>query len=98
MRVVSNTSPISNLAIIGRLELLQRRYQIVRIPPAVRRELEALSHPTAKRAVDDALATGWIRTEELLHPVSTLAAQLDPGETEAIALALQNQADVLLMD
>ena len=26
MRVVSNTSPISNLAIIGRLDLLKRRY------------------------------------------------------------------------
>jgi len=35
MRVVSNTSPISNLAIIGRLELLKRRYGAVRIPPAV---------------------------------------------------------------
>jgi predicted nucleic acid-binding protein len=29
MRVVSNTSPISNLAIIGRLGLLKHRYGIV---------------------------------------------------------------------
>ena len=26
MRVVSNTSPVSNLAIIGRLDLLKQRY------------------------------------------------------------------------
>jgi uncharacterized protein len=41
MRVVSNTSPISNLAIIGRLELLKRRYGTVRIPPAVAAELSS---------------------------------------------------------
>jgi predicted nucleic acid-binding protein len=29
MRVVSNTSPISNLAIIGRLPLLRRRYGVL---------------------------------------------------------------------
>jgi len=44
MRVVSNTSPLSNLAIIGRLDLLKQRYGTVRIPPAVARELSALSH------------------------------------------------------
>jgi len=48
MRVVSNTSPISNLAIIGRLDLLKRRYGVVRIPFAVAAELSALSHPPAK--------------------------------------------------
>jgi len=33
IRVVSNTSPLSNLAVIGRMELLQHRYGTVRIPP-----------------------------------------------------------------
>lgn len=42
MRVVSNTSPLSNLAIIGRLDLLKQRYSTVRVPPAVSRELAAL--------------------------------------------------------
>jgi predicted nucleic acid-binding protein len=35
MRVVSNTSPISNLAIIGRLHLLKGRYGRLFVPPAV---------------------------------------------------------------
>ena len=56
MRAVSNTSPISNLAIIGRLNLLQRRYGTVRIPPAVAAELSALSHPAAKARITAALA------------------------------------------
>jgi len=38
MRVVSNTSPISNLAIIGRLSLLRQRYGRVTVPPEVARE------------------------------------------------------------
>ena len=32
MRAVSNTSPISNLAIIGRLSLLRQRYGRVVVP------------------------------------------------------------------
>jgi hypothetical protein len=34
MRVVSNTSPVSNLAIIARLDLLHRRYGTIYIPSA----------------------------------------------------------------
>ena len=45
MLIVSNTSPISNLAVIGRLEFLQRRYGLIRIPSAVADELGALTHP-----------------------------------------------------
>ncbi len=51
MLVVSNTSPISNLAIVGRLELLKRRYGIVRCGLAVAGVLGELIH--AKHA-------GWI--------------------------------------
>ncbi len=38
MRVVSDTSPISNLAIIDRLELLSKRYRAVCVPPVVAAE------------------------------------------------------------
>jgi predicted nucleic acid-binding protein len=38
MRVVSNPSPRSNLAIIGRLDLLKQRYGMVQIPPVVAQE------------------------------------------------------------
>ena len=33
MLVVSNTSPLSNLAIIGRLDLLREQLRVVTIPP-----------------------------------------------------------------
>jgi uncharacterized protein len=98
MRAVSNTSPISNLAIIGRLDLLRRRYGTVRIPPAVAAELSALTHVAAKARIAAALAEGWL-VEERVPPCSPrLPFPLDPGESEAIALALATRADVLLMD
>lgn len=39
MSVVSNTSPISNLAKVGKINLLQQLYKTVLIPTAVHREL-----------------------------------------------------------
>jgi predicted nucleic acid-binding protein len=39
MPVVSNTSPISNLALIGRLDLLREQFRKILIPEAVDREL-----------------------------------------------------------
>ena len=44
MVVVSNTSPLSNLAIVGRLALLRDRFGAVLVPSAVRRELNQLRH------------------------------------------------------
>lgn len=98
MRVVSNTSPLCNLAIIDRLELLKQRYSRVRIPPAVARELSALTHPAAKARINTALTEGWLSVEAPTRPAPLLPYPLDAGETEAIALALSTKADVLLMD
>jgi len=99
MLAVSNTSPISNLAIIGRLEFLQRRYAVVHIPPAVKDELSALTHPFGSSCIQAALSDRWLLVEPLSAAVSQpLPFPLDRGETEAILLACQLKADVLLMD
>ena len=50
MLVTSNTSPICNLAMIGRLDLLRDQFGSVWIPDAVRIELDRLSNPAASRA------------------------------------------------
>jgi len=57
MLVVRNPSPLSNLAVIGRLEFLHRRYVTVRIPPTVAEELAALSHPPGAQQIQIAVAT-----------------------------------------
>lgn len=100
MRVVSNTSPISNLAIAGRLDLLRAKYGAVVIPEAVRRELLRLAHPAGAAAVRQAFAEGWLVTEAVADRtlIPVLRARVDEGEAEAIELARQTKADLLLMD
>jgi predicted nucleic acid-binding protein len=98
MRAVSNTSPLSNLAIIGRLELLKQRYGQVRIPPAVATELSHLSNEEALGHIKAALRDGWLVVEQLSAPLPQLAFPLDLGEHEAIGLALAARANVLLVD
>jgi predicted nucleic acid-binding protein len=47
MTVVSNTSPVSNLAIIGRLSLLRIQFDHVLIPKTVDQELAQLADASA---------------------------------------------------
>ncbi len=100
MPVVSNTSPVSNLAIVGHLHLLHQRYGKVLIPRKVKEELDALSHPRAREAVEQALLKGWLTICGLKDPAVTLAyeARVDAGEAAAIALAEEVRADKVLMD
>ena len=100
MRVVSNTSPISNLAIIGRLDVLSHQFGTIRIPQAVRRELARLEHDAGSRDIEQALLDGWIQMEATAAGglARSLASTLDAGEAEAIALASDSAADLLIMD
>jgi len=96
--VVSDTSALSNLAIVDHLWLLEAIYQTVIIPDVVVSELAAASNPT----ISAILQLGWIQTQSFTN--SQLADQLqqerglDAGEANAIALALELQADDLLID
>ena len=100
MLVVSNTSPLSNLAIIGRLHLLRERYVTVLIPPAVNSELQALTHQGGNAAIELAVRDGWLKIEPLPATAAVLPMpnHLDPGEVEAIQLCVHIQADKLLLD
>jgi uncharacterized protein len=97
MRVVSDTSPISNLAIIGRLDFLRRLHGQIIIPPAVATELSLFTHERGRAAVEAALSDGWLLIERPEHPVTALPG-LHPGESEAIALALGTADSMLLVD
>ncbi|GBD51986.1 DUF3368 domain-containing protein [Microcystis aeruginosa NIES-298] len=98
MIVVSDTSALANLAIIDHLWLLESIYQTVIIPDVVARELTEASNPL----IPAILQSGWIQPQPLTN--SELANQLqqerglDAGEANAIALALELQADDLLID
>jgi predicted nucleic acid-binding protein len=94
MIVVADTSPINYLIQIGQVSVPSRLYGRVLIPPAVFRELT----PAAPSEVRN-WALGHPAWLEILSPQGSLQLpRLDPGEREAIALALERNADVLLID
>jgi predicted nucleic acid-binding protein len=99
MRVVSNTSPLSNLAIIGHLGLVREQLGTLLIPPGMRAELLRNPHPRARSAIKAAIQEGWIRVIPLAGTVSPIfAAGLDLGEAEALALALETRSPFVLLD
>jgi hypothetical protein len=95
MIVVSNTSPIINLAAIGQVGLLAHLYGTILIPPAVYHEIVVRGQGQPGAA--EAQTASWIS----VRPVASTAAivqanpRLNPGEAEVIALALAEQADLL---
>jgi uncharacterized protein len=98
MIVVSNTSPISNLAAIGQLDLLQQLYGTIIIPPAVYQELiNSGDTDPATLAVQN---LDWIQTQPVSDQVllETLQSSLDLGEAEAITLAVEINAERLIID
>ncbi len=100
MPVVSNTSPVLNLAIIGRLSLLQQQFGELWLPPAVLAELRIDEDLPGVQAVREALAAQWIHVQavEDMKLVEVLRRELDSGEAEAIALAVQLKAERVLLD
>ena len=98
MKVVSNSGPLINLAKVGQFALLQDLFQHIMIPPEVFEEVvvRGVGHPGA----GETCTAQWITRGmlERLDVANLLAAELDRGEAEAIALALQEKADWLLID
>ena len=97
MTIVSNTSPLCYLALIGHAEILPKLCGNVHITQKV---LDELRHPDAPPSVRDWATTppDWLRIHsDPEEPDQTLAA-LGPGERTALRLAEQLRSDVLLLD
>lgn len=100
MLVVSNTSPILNLAIIDQLTLLHQQFNEILIPNAVLDELKVNEERPGSEAIREAISAGWIRPCEVINrpPVQLLKQTLDSGEAEAIVLAVELKPDWILLD
>ncbi|HID31529.1 MAG TPA: DUF3368 domain-containing protein [Desulfobacterales bacterium] len=100
MLVVSNTSPLLNLAIINRLLLLREQFGEIWIPPAVLEELRIGEDLPGSQALREAIEAGWLRVRDIKNQpfVQVLERDLDRGEAEAIVLALQVKAECVLLD
>jgi|SRR3990172_2894144 len=100
MPTVSNTSPILNLAIIGRLSLLRQQFGEVIIPKAVLEECRIDENLLGTEEISAAIREGWLSVREISKKDEAvlLERELDKGESEAIALALELNADLVLID
>jgi predicted nucleic acid-binding protein len=98
MIVVSNTSPLTNLAAIGQFDLLRRLYGQVHIAEGVWEELNARDRRWPGR--DEVAAANWIERRPVQNRslVTALQRDLDRGEAQTIALALELEADVVFLD
>ena len=100
MIVISDTSVITNLVAIHHLCLLQQFYDLILIPEAVYRKLADIDPPvpgTVEVQTLDWLEVLSLRDRTIADQLQN-QFQLDPGESEAIALALEINADLLLID
>lgn len=97
MIVVSDTTPIHYLILIGKESILPRLFGKVIIPDVV---ISEMSHPNAPVAVREWVnsqpdwAVSKSGSESLLRSITGLGK----GETSAIAIAIETEADLVLMD
>lgn len=96
MIIVSDTSPINYLILIGHINLLYELFQEIVIPQAVYIELADLEAP---KPVQNWIATlpTWLKVQVVSTSGDAIANLLDPGEREAILLAQELNADLLLL-
>jgi hypothetical protein len=100
MPAVSDTSPILGLAVIGRLALLREQFGEIYIPLAVFEELKTETNFRGVPAVQEALQDGWLISREVQNKplVTSLSAELNLGESEAITLAVDLSFKMIVMD
>jgi predicted nucleic acid-binding protein len=95
MIVVSDTSPLNYLVLIGHVEILPALFDRVVAPPAV---ISELMHPDSPSPVHTwaSVPPTWL---EIIPPATIdPAIRLGAGEREAISVARELRAELLLVD
>jgi predicted nucleic acid-binding protein len=93
--IVSDTSPIRALHHLGLLNLLPDLFEEIVIPPRVLQELES---PRRRFSPVQLAAYPWLKLRSPANraQVQELLKEVDLGEAEAIALAVELHAEVLI--
>jgi predicted nucleic acid-binding protein len=95
MKVVTDASPLNYLVLINAEHVMPKLFGEVLVPAAV---IEELSHVRAPMKVREWVSTPptWLRV--VTTAVGLPDEKLGPGESAAIALAMDVAADALLID
>ena len=99
MIVIADASPLIALSSLGCLSLLYERFPDgVTVPPAVWKEV--VEEGRGRSGADAVRGADWIRVQDVgdRDYIGLLQSSLDEGEAEAIALAHERHADVVLLD
>jgi predicted nucleic acid-binding protein len=99
--VIGDSSSLIHLSAIGRLGLLHDFHGTLTIPQAVWQEVvqQGLGRQGVKE-VESAIREGWIEIRAASNQplLTSLKQDLDDGEAEVIALAIEHQAELVLLD
>ena len=98
MRAVADTGPLHYLALIGHLPALSALFSEVAIPDMVRDELP---NQQASTLVQDLVASPptWLSINTVRPEIlAEVDIRLDPGERAALALAIERNPDLVLID
>lgn len=97
MIVVADTSPLNYLVLINEIHLLPQLYRTILIPAAVSAELQRAAAPAPVRSWSAHLPE-WLELCTVDLTRDNRLVGLDPGEREAIVLARERGAELLLID
>lgn len=93
--IIADTSPLNYLILIDAVEILPALFQEVVVPGAVERELLALGASEKVRKWMEN-APNWLYVRKVNEIDKSI--NLGKGETEAISLAVELSADLILLD
>ena len=96
MIVVSDTSPLNYLVLINAVDVLPKLFGEVYSPPQVIEELKRSETPQIVAQWVQSVPK-WLKIVVPRNPIN-LSTRLDPGETNAIALAKEIRAQLVLID
>lgn len=100
MIVISDSVALIGLSAIGALDWLRQLYGIVIVPEAVFREV--VIDGAGRAGANEVAAAGWIQRQSVQNqnavPRLMNVIGLGEGESEAIILAQETGADLLLLD
>ncbi len=96
--IVANAGSLIALARIGHFHLLRLLYNELRIPTAVKDEV--ITFGKARPGAVELETAQWIQVVNVTNQtaIELLRERLDRGESEAIVLAIELEADLLLID
>ena len=97
MIVVADTSPLNYLVLIDEIDLLFALFGHVLLPPAV---FQGLQHPKTSPKASEWVAhhPPWVQVRTPNSTANHELSRLDPGEREAIQLALELGISTVLLD